>query len=327
MSATCRRHDTECRRLGKKTTRRHLTCGAKPILDECWGRLEAEIDWRRQLGRVTNIRDMCIRNVEITKERLAAIVAIFRSGRATNSSTGVYFCNANLCADGIISLSELIDLSSNLTLLELHLNRIDKLDSARCLSRSLKSHACINDLRLDHCDLGSNPEILLVILKSDIKYINLSNNNIDSLGAVTIAEYLEDDPPIKELCLPYNRFNDDDVILISLAMKRNTNLIYLFLEGNNLTSIGVKALLSCVFDSSSLNAISESNQTLENINLFLYENELTCCWKRILVLDRTEKILLALRDKDSLLQYLANVPVKLIPDVLAFFHGQVVDEH
>jgi hypothetical protein len=147
------------------------------------------------------------------------------------------------------------------------------------------------------------------------------------LGAVTIAEYLEDDPPIKELCLPYNRFNDDDVILISLALKRNTNLIYLFLEGNNLTSLGVRALLSCVFDSSSLNAISESNQTLENINLFLYENELTCCWKRILVLDRTEKILLVLRDKDSLLQYLANVPVELIPDVLAFFHGRVVDEH
>ena len=31
MSATCRRHDTECRRLGKKTTRRHPTCGAKLI--------------------------------------------------------------------------------------------------------------------------------------------------------------------------------------------------------------------------------------------------------------------------------------------------------
>ena len=29
MSATCRRHDTECRRLGKKTTRRHPTYGAK----------------------------------------------------------------------------------------------------------------------------------------------------------------------------------------------------------------------------------------------------------------------------------------------------------
>ena len=31
MSATCRRHDTECRRLDNKTTRRHPTCGAKKI--------------------------------------------------------------------------------------------------------------------------------------------------------------------------------------------------------------------------------------------------------------------------------------------------------
>ena len=29
MSATCPRHDTECRRLGNKTTRRHPTYGAK----------------------------------------------------------------------------------------------------------------------------------------------------------------------------------------------------------------------------------------------------------------------------------------------------------
>ena len=31
MSATCRRHDTECRRLDNKTTRRHPTCGAKAV--------------------------------------------------------------------------------------------------------------------------------------------------------------------------------------------------------------------------------------------------------------------------------------------------------
>ena len=37
------------------------------------------------------------------------------------------------------------------------------------------------------------------------------------------------------------------------------------LEWNNFTSIGVKALLNCVFDSSSLNAISESNHTLTRI--------------------------------------------------------------
>jgi hypothetical protein len=42
------------------------------------------------------------------------------------------------------------------------------------------------------------------------------------------------------------------------------------------------------------------------------------CIDRMLKLDRTDKILFALQDKDSQLQYLANVPVELIPEVLLF---------
>jgi hypothetical protein len=100
----------------------------------------------------------------------------------------------------------------------------------------------------------------------------------------------------------------------------------LHLEWNNFTSIGVKALLTCVFNSSSLNALAESNHSLESM-IILYgqisfvissSSNLEGCIDRLLELDRTEKILLALQDKDSLLQYLANVPVELIPEVLAF---------
>jgi Ran GTPase-activating protein (RanGAP) involved in mRNA processing and transport len=85
------------------------------------------------------------------------------------------------------------------------------------------------------------PEILSVILQSDIEYIRLSNNNIDSLGAGTIAEYLEVDPPIHQIDLECNHLNDDDAVLILQALKRNTKLRQLDLHFNNLTSIGVKA--------------------------------------------------------------------------------------
>jgi hypothetical protein len=111
-------------------------------------------------------------------------------------------------------------------------------------------------------------EILSVILQSDISRINLGYNNIDSLGAIKIAEYLVYDPPIEELCLRYNQLNDDDVILISQALKRNTNLHRMFLHSNNITSIGAKALFTCVFDGSNLNAISESNHTLKKNYMF-----------------------------------------------------------
>jgi hypothetical protein len=110
--------------------------------------------------------------------------------------------------------------------------------------------------------------MLSVILQSDVRHIDICNNNIDSLGAVTIAEYLESDPPIERLSLGCNRLNDDDAILILQALKRNTNLCEIYLHTNNLTSIGVKALLSCVFDGSNLNAISESNHTVTEMDLF-----------------------------------------------------------
>jgi Ran GTPase-activating protein (RanGAP) involved in mRNA processing and transport len=179
------------------------------------------------------------------------------------------------------------------------------------------------------CDLGSSPEILSVILQSDVEYINLDNNNIDSLGAVKIAEYLEGDPPIRRIDLDHNRLNDNDAILIAQALKRNTNLKTINMHSNNFTSIGVKALLTCVFDSSSLNAISESNHTLERLVLFSHQmNEsLVGGIDRLLELERTEKIVLALQDKDSLLKYLTNVPVELMPEVLTFPLRWVANEH
>jgi hypothetical protein len=163
---------------------------------------------RKQLG-VTKIGDITILNVEMKKERLAALVDILLSRRANNSSSTVCFNNANLCEEGIISISKLVDVSSRLDTLILRHNRIDNVKSARCLSRSLKLHTCINHLILPHCDLGSSPEILMIILQSDVDYICLDNNNIDSLGAVKIAEYLEGDPPIEHLFLGHNQLNND----------------------------------------------------------------------------------------------------------------------
>jgi hypothetical protein len=302
-----------------------LTNGEEPIvwneaiLDEYWDQLEAKIDGRKQQEIVTEIEGIHITNVEMKKERLAALVAILISGRATNSCTYLDFNNANLCGEGIISLSKLVEASLMLQLFYLTHNQIDCMESARGLSRALKSHTCIDKLLLTHCDLGSSPEILLIILQSDVKYINLDNNNIDSLGAVMIAEYLESDPPISRIDLDRNRLNDDDAMLISQALKRNTNLKIISLSSNNFTSIGVKALLTCVFDASSLNAISESNHTLTEMIIFLGQmsDNLTGCIDRLLQLDRTQKILLALQDKESLLKYLANIPVELVPVVLA----------
>jgi hypothetical protein len=283
------------------------------ILDDYWHKFEAEI-YRRG---VTDICDVKFVDVEITKESMSKLVTI---SSATKSIEDIHFNNANLCEEGIVSLSKLVDVSSKLRALTINHNRINSMESALCLSRALKSHTCIKNLAIDHCDIGSNLEILSVILQSDVKNIYLEYNNIDSLGAVKIAEYLESDPPIRCIDLDHNRLNDDDATLISQALKRNTNLMTIYLQSNHLTSIGVKALLNCVFDSSSLNAISESNHTLLSMFIFSMTSNLRLhgCIDKLLNLNRTQKIFLALQDKDSILKYLANVPVELIPEVLEF---------
>ena len=292
------------------------------ILDEYWNQLDAKM---KQLCIVRQIRHIKIMNVEVRKERLAALVTAL-SGQI-NTTEYILFNNTNLCEDGIAWLSKLVDVSSKLHQLIISHNRIDNMELARCLTSSIRSHNCIAGLTISYCDLGSSPEILSVILQSDVEYINLNNNNIDSLGAVKIAKYLEDDPPLDRLSLDQNCLNDDDVILISQALKKNTELKTLSLHTNNFTSIGVKALLTCVFDGSSLNAISESNHKLTRINMFHNHNDkLAFCTEILLQLDCTQKIMLALHDKDSLLQYLANVPVGLIPEVTAFPHGRVDDQ-
>jgi hypothetical protein len=109
------------------------------ILDDYWYKFEAEIYKRG----VTDICDVEFFNVEITKESMLKLVAI---SSTTKSIEDIHFDNANLCEEGIVSLSKLVDVSSKLSALTINRNRIDNIESARCLSRSLKLHTRINYL-------------------------------------------------------------------------------------------------------------------------------------------------------------------------------------
>jgi hypothetical protein len=120
------------------------------------------------------------------------------------------------------------------------------------------------------------------------------------------------------LALGYNNLNDEDALAISRALKRNTTLTRLELEQNNFTSVGVKALFSSVFDNSSLNNISKCNHKcrMRVVNgQAKIQNNFTTINDDF---DRTDKILLALLDKESLLEYLSDVPMEFMPEVFEF---------
>jgi hypothetical protein len=58
-------------------------------------------------------------------------------------------------------------------------------------------------------------------------------------------------------------------------------LITRVLNCDNILSIGVKALLTCVFDNSKLNAISESNLLVGNVIISMLLRERCCASIRI----------------------------------------------
>jgi hypothetical protein len=63
---------------------------------------------------------------------------------------------------------------------------------------------------------------------------------------------------------------------------------------------------------------------MKEMNIFSWTYEYI---DMLFYLDRTQKICLALNDKDSLLKYLANVPMGLIPEVLVFPRCVEPDKH
>ena len=63
------------------------------------------------------------------------------------------------------------------------------------------------------------------------------------------------------LCLAKNNLNDEDARLIAHALKHNTNLQFISLDGNNITGIGEEALGKAIYNPTSLNSLSDCNHT------------------------------------------------------------------
>jgi hypothetical protein len=228
-----------------------------------WEQLVAAYYMPKNLGRQLRIT---IINVEIAKESMA-LLASSLGGRLC--MWGFKFDNNNLCREWMMSLLTLVENNQEMTDFTLENNRIDDIHMAMSLSNVLKSHTGMERIHLNHCNLGNNVDILSLIRQSNVESIELIGNNIDSSGAIKIAEHLKRNTQMYFLFLDFNLFNDDDAVLLTHALKMNTNLKWINLESNRFTTVGIKALIKSIYDCSSLNAISESNHTLIKGTVFI----------------------------------------------------------
>ena len=224
-------------------------------------------------------------------------------------------------------MARIVESIPSLSRLYLPRNQIDDLGAVKCLSMTLKAHPNLQSIKLSHCSIGNNVDIILAILQSDVSRINLSFNDIGSPGAEVISGYLETNPPIYTLDIDYNEFNEDDAVLFSQALRRNTNLIEFYARqsarGTNFSVAGIKSLIKSVFDSACLNSVAESNHRCK-LYLFPLSSDIQDHVEMIndtgnsYIERKKRKLLIALRESDSLIGYLEDVPVELVPEVMGF---------
>jgi len=143
---------------------------------------------------------------------------------------------------------------------------IDNMVHVTRLLEVLSTQQSLERIRLENCCCNANGvdgySILcsIIIEHAHILGINLDSNMIRPMGT-HLTNFLTMNPPLNELSLQGNLLDDDDARLIANALKHNSNLRKLHLDGNKITNVGCTAIGSVLFDRSSLNSAASSNHT------------------------------------------------------------------
>ena len=152
---------------------------------------------------------------------------------------------------------------------------INTSEDAHRLIESIAEHETIETIRLRNCCQGdmNGYDLLCLLLElytrieidsldeNFLRTVDLGMNCIRTMGQTHLPDFLATNPPLSELHLEHNKLDDKDALLIASALKQNTHLTHLFLEGNDFTEVGRQSLCDAVFDSTSLNAAASSNHT------------------------------------------------------------------
>ncbi|EJK58762.1 hypothetical protein THAOC_21089 [Thalassiosira oceanica] len=127
-------------------------------------------------------------------------------------------------------------------------NSIESEESANRLCRSILVNPNIQRLILTGCcnEGGTFGYSMLKTLVSHPvrKFIRLylGGNHIRTNGCSILPDYIASNPPLELLALDHNHLVDDDLRMISIALKTNDRLKELNLKRNDYTSIGTKWL-------------------------------------------------------------------------------------
>ena len=218
-----------------------------------------------------------------------------------------------------------LNLSSN--------NLMTNSDDTEYLFSTISSRTTLDTISLDGCKVGESLKLLASVMNgaADVKCISLQNNNLGPEGAHLVADVLKKNPKITRMQLCGNKMKDEGIGYLSDALRTNTNLREIDVSQNGLTEVGKQALLKTVLDTSSLNAVVDSNHTcqihLEEMDdLLIFANQLTICSSKESKMRKVSFTLGTSNDIGLEIPYLSDVPLELMPNVLNFVQKAVFTE-
>ena len=191
---------------------------------------------------------------------------LFRGLTRSNTLKHLDLCSKIPRAVGVRSMVPFLQNANNLTRLELGGNNILS-EGFKILLRAL-SDSPIETLRCNNCgidSIGFDNELML----KNLKFLRLFDNIINTDGCRGLAKLLQRrHATLESLSLQRNKITDDGVEILADALRSNTSLRELFIEGNDaMSKQGKIMLLKLVNDISSIEATLQSNHTLERLDV------------------------------------------------------------
>ena len=142
-------------------------------------------------------------------------------------------------------------------------NPVGNVQDCQRLVDAIVNHPSISACYLHSmCAGGMDGHGYLVNLlrKEGMTSLDFANCGVDTAGGHSaLFDIVKLHPNLDWLCLDGNKLNDNDAIHLADALRHNSTLDMLGLNGNEFTCLGEDVLKKAIYDDSSLNAVSDSN--------------------------------------------------------------------
>ena len=222
---------------------------------------DALIEYRHTINYKSDMKFECtIGSMELPREVLDVLQNALHH---THFHSMTFYPNHEVGVGYIDFIANCISAGTRLKFLNLTEVCVDNTRDIDVLCEGINSNNSLQILSLDDCgnERRISGEILNKLKSKTLKNIEL-HIDLSNLGPMDMSEFLSSNPSLVHLNLGSNPFNRQDAVYISDALRQNTTLRYLEVNGRNIPN-HCHLLESVIFDRTSLNAAYESNHHCE----------------------------------------------------------------